>query len=311
MDNDIDTTDDKELYVQFYDFENHQTYVPIRVTDDNVAQALPKLVRSDNHTYLFWLENNEELVYIDVSDMLKGVITDENGSTEPVVFADGSFNPDYLLVPMSVDSLSSDDDENRSGINTYHVFTDANDDLYVVWQRTVTDFSEMADPDNHDLPAQEIFATAKIREEDKVTDENGETTTTQTASWSKPYQLTSTGKINDGVATAVDDEGNLILTHNQYEMTYKGHDFDYMQENTKIITRVNEDGEEQEFLEGQLYEISPISLMATKLEPVSSLDVAEFKFSDETPMPGDTITVRVMLENNGLTTVRRGEIELY
>ena len=70
-DYDLSTTNDKELYVQFYDFRNHATYVPIRLTNDDVSQAMPVLTRTDGDTYLFWLENGDTLKYLNVSFMLR------------------------------------------------------------------------------------------------------------------------------------------------------------------------------------------------------------------------------------------------
>ena len=44
----LETNNDRELYIQVYDFETHKTYKPIRVTNDSVSQSLPQLVRVPN-----------------------------------------------------------------------------------------------------------------------------------------------------------------------------------------------------------------------------------------------------------------------
>ena len=51
QDNNLDTDADRELFVQAYDFGEHKTYVPVRITNDNLSDARPQLVRNGDYTY--------------------------------------------------------------------------------------------------------------------------------------------------------------------------------------------------------------------------------------------------------------------
>ena len=326
MDFDTSTTDDKELYIQFYDFAAHKTYVPVRLTDDSVCQSMPKLVRNGKNTYLFWLEGTETLRYINLSELLnlEYTITDEDAEewnskhknaedqieagTYYIVQPDGTFADDYKIEANIVDTRSYVNDGTLRNIGSYQVFTDDNDDLYVVWIAAEDkDFSD-PDVDEYTPAAQEIYATALIKESDLeqvVTYDGTKSGTVSSAKWSKPYRLTTSNKVNDGVAAALDSDGNLILAYNQYTLEYNYNRDGVIKETT------DENGETDYKVTGDLYDMSPISLMAARLEPVGSLEANTFLFSDDTPVAGEEIEVGVVLENTGLTTVRGAYIEFW
>ncbi|MEE1048875.1 MAG: hypothetical protein U0M60_15840, partial [Clostridia bacterium] len=76
-DNNVDTIEDRELFVQVYDFQKHATYVPIRITNDNITDARPQLVRNGENTYLFWLQNNKDVRYINISELIREGVNDD------------------------------------------------------------------------------------------------------------------------------------------------------------------------------------------------------------------------------------------
>ena len=307
MDNDLTTTDDRELILQFYNFEDHKTYVPIRLTYDDLYQNQPQLVRNEENTWLFFIEdaeqdnNNRDLMYLNVSDLLKGTYEkDDNGNIvlDPdslIIKPDGTLNgsSSYKIQPLKVDTAGYSDDGTVAGINSYQVFTDEEDNLYVTWLSPAADVEDdyAAETEREQTTTGvEVYATAKVKESLKVTDtsphSDGQMPQTQTVSaWSKPVQLTNTGKKNDGVTAAVGPDNDLFLVYNQYEMKYN---------------------ERQGGLE-----TSPITLMSNKLTKQGSLEVAEFQFSDLTPQPNDTVTVTAILENTGLTAVQGFTLRFY
>ena len=191
-----------------------------------------------------------------------------------------------------MDTAGYSDDGTVAGINSYQVFTDEEDNLYVTWLSPAgdaeDDYAAETERDQNTTGI-EIYATAKVKENLTIgTPSDAETQTPQTqtvSAWSKPVQLTNTGKKNDGVTAAVGPNNDLFLVYNQYEMKYN----------------------EQE---GGM-ETSPITLMSNKLGKQGSLEVAEFQFSDLTPQPGDTVTVTAILENTGLTAVQGFTLRFY
>ncbi len=335
-----DTSEDKDLYVQFYRFEDHTVYVPVKVAGeavkgtvnkpirgaDNVTitpasvtearQAVdvgqPKLIRNDGSTWLFWREDNDGLRYLNISKLLNAKVATADGGWTYALRADGSFAIDpetgssYAPEVRTVDfgSAMTDGDLN---VTDYQVITDAEDNLYVVW----TDIFTYADTDNPlnetvTSPAQAIYATAMIKEPGEAEDD------APVAAWSKPYCLTRDNSSNDGVALALDDDGGLILVHNQYELLLADtqEEIDYMLEHHLAGIYEDEESGRSYFL-GYPYYPSEISLMVTRCAPIGSIETTLFSFSDETPEAGQTVEVTAVIENTGLTSAEGCEVEFY
>ncbi|MBR2521189.1 MAG: S-layer homology domain-containing protein [Oscillospiraceae bacterium] len=326
-DRDGDTGSDKELILQFYDFDDHTNYVPLRVTYDSHMDSSPRLVKSGGSAWLFWLRDAADVMYLNVTEMLNATLpaqpgeagaielTNEDGTVYVkqgyAVLPDGTFAEGYTPDIRRVSTESATSDGELGALINYQVFADRNDDLYVVW----TANTAYTDPDGKKKDTVEIFATARIIEEDQklpvtVVDEKGNTVTMEhvDAAWSKPYQLTKTHYVNDGLAVSVAEDGSLLLMHNQFDRVYRGDDPLWVQAHT--ITGVDLDGEERSMLDADPYEDSEIRLMLTKCLPVGSLSVNSVSYSDVTPMPGDTINVSAVIENAGLTTARGYDIQV-
>ena len=336
-DYDLSTGEDKELYLQFYRFSDHSTYVPIKVggeqTDGGVTTAVdvgsPKLVRNGGSTWLFWRENGDALKYLNVSDMLKDKVA---ASADPgendwtwVVQADGTFAVDavtgqtYAPNVQTVDfgSLMTDDSFNATD---YQVISDGDDNLYVVWSdTTLFDAVDAETGESYQKTAQEIYASAMIREElsegDTATDiETGETIdgtgSNLCANWSKPYRLTRENNFNDGIAIALDENGGLIIVHNQYEEVLAK-----TKDEVQTLLETGQVGVEQRdgktYILGSLLYNSPIRLMVTRCAPVGSVEATSFSFSHSHPVAGETVKVCAAIENVGLTAANGCQIEFY
>ena len=353
QDFDLNTTEDRELYAQFYNFKTHGTYVPVRVagsvtetkerynaasdqfeTVETVRQVdvgSPRLVRNGGSTYLFWREDGQSLKYLNISELLNAKVAavsnpaDDNESDWTwALRSDGTFATDaatgrtYEPRVQKVDVLSLLTNAELE-ITDYDVITVPNgdqDDLYVVWTDAVTSTGPDGDGMETLITAQEIFATAMIRQEPEsktVTDgESGETetVTTQTVRWSKPYRLTRENNFNDGLALAVDSEGNLLIVHNQYSKLMARSETEMLEliDEGKIGVTKGPDGQ---LYAASLAYNSPVNLMLTRFEKIGSLEATAFEFSDYMPVAGETITVTAAIENVGLTDARGCKAEFY
>lgn len=299
MDRDLSTVADRELFVQVYDFETHKTYKPIRITNDSVCQSQPQLVRqggTDGTTYLFWLDAQNNVKYINVTDLIRYGINDDGtlktsdtsaadstdasftGETEPT--ADGGY---YTLSPAVVD-MGADETESTN-LSTYKAIVDNDGNIYIVWPQHVKDDEKDAaiTGDNGLLEGnyyQEIYATALISSADQKIAEAKNPGAG--GSWSLPYQLTDNKMFYDGITGAVDSDGNLMLVYNQFDQTFNS-------DNTKKpIT------------------ISNMALQATKLRPCGSVETQSIGLSDETPVGGQVISVGATFLNSGLTAAADG-----
>ena len=343
-----ETAEDRELYVQFYNFKDHKTYVPVKVageielydinipdrhksgyeiyeTTEAVEVAQPKLIRSGGSTWLFWREDQDGLRYLNISELLNAKVSDDDysdyeGRSEKEIgeiaasnvrYAlrdDGTLDPAYTLNVPKVDfgSYTTNGDLN---VTDYQIITDADDNLYVVWTDTTLDrvYSEALD-EYVEKTSVEIYAAARIREAE-LAERNGEGTT-QPVRWSKPYRLTRDSMYHDGVSITLADDGGLIIVHNQYDMLLA----DTQEEQEKMVLEGRAGWKEvdgETYLVGSPYYPSESDLMITRCAPVGSLEATTFEYSDSSPMPGDEITVKAVVENTGLTAACGCDIDFY
>jgi hypothetical protein len=185
-DNNMDTDSDRELFVQIYNFNIRKTYRPIRITNDNVPDALPQLVRNGDNTDLFWLRNHNELRYLNVTDLVKRGIN-----------KDGTIRQDYEMDVGMVFSAGGSENLNPT-FSSYKACVDQNGNPYVIWQQPVKN----SDGTN----AQEIYASALVRP----------AAPNIPASWSDGVRLTHGGLFNDEATVLVQQNGKLLVADNQY-----------------------------------------------------------------------------------------------
>ncbi len=311
-----DTYEDKELYLQVYNFEQHETKYRIRITDDDVADSLPRFFRSKDaefstleeatHTKLFWYRDGRGVVYIDVTQLIRQGI-----------------NPDGTLKPTEDESISHyvdpvqtgliPDDSNASAQSAdYRVVEDANGSLFILWTDTVV----IGDPNDKDAEvAQEIFATSLISSGKVMTDEEAELPENQTEStgWSKPYRLTRDGYINDELAVTMQGE-NLMVVHNRFKQTL-------------VIPETDSPAEDGIEYNGEVdfnpLEITDMKLVATVMEPCGAIEPEEIevRYPGENgeaasstvtnPNGGEDVLVTVTVSNNGLTSAMGYMLTLY
>ena len=314
--------EDRELYVKLYDYDLHVFSEPVRLTNDKVSQTMPKLVTTGIDTYLFWYEDNKNMMYTDLTALFDKSEMDENGKFTEGNYINGAFADDYKLPVMRVSMESVTNEEAFGSLTSYDIYTDYDgtdrtdmtENMYIVWSKNVSFTEENEEGDTRESTALELYASAKITEKTgdaDIAEDSGKNSSG--ATWSQPYKLTEDYKMNDGATATVDDNGNLILVHNQYTMTYRGDDEEFLSDpdNLRVVTKKNEDGEEQQFLEGEIYDISPVDLMVTRCVPCGSLDMADVSFSNPYPMAHDEIKVTAAIDNAGLKMAHGAEIEFY
>lgn len=286
----LETNTDRELYIQVYDFDTHKSYKPIRVTNDAVSQSLPQLVRVPNKafefdkdnedyksgasTYLFWMEGDCGISYINVTELIREGIND-----------DGTLKFGSGIAPQECDLHT--EDGRIGGVNTYKAVVDADGNLYLVWAKPVGENIGVDEEGNSTGKLyQEIYASALIADKDidkhvkaEENDKDPEAETTvikPAANWSKPYRLTYSEVCNDTVSAAVRGDGKLMIVNNQFTMEY------------------------DESKEGNI-NMGEMNIVSTELEPIGTMSTSEITFSDSTPLAGDEITVYANFENTGLT----------
>ena len=282
-----ETDEDRDLFIQLYDFATRSTYVPIRITDDDLPDAMPQLVRNgsdeDGTTYLFWMSENS-LHYIDISSLVKYGVDEDGQILESAIESDKDGNDSLGMSDDEFDSLTEEeqnkaayrfrvnqvtpyadgDNNTHSSFCDYQVAVDNDDNLYVIWiQKSST---------ATDSPNQEVYAAAMIKTEIKSGTGDGVTGKT----WSSANQLTDCGMYCDEPALAITQDNQMVMVFNRFDMAEDKTSF------------------------------TDMTLCAGVFEPYCSIEATEISYSDDTPVAGQDVEVSITFKNTGLTASRNG-----
>ncbi len=189
-DNNLATENDRELFVQLYDFDTHTTEPAIRVTDNNENDSVPRLVCCADTSYLFWLHNGKEIRYISAESMMTDV--DENG-----------------MVNANIVDVKTEKD-NELSINNFTAFADKSQNLFVTWAQNS---AELQQDDTAFNPTQDIYLAGYV----KTTDENA-----PYSAWSAPIRMTNNNALNELPEYADIGDGRLMMVNTQYNVDMSG-----------------------------------------------------------------------------------------
>lgn len=282
LDRDVETTYDREIFVQVYDFLTHKTYYPIRLTEDEYTDVLPQLVRTDDATYLFWAKNNSRIAYINVTNLIKygvnndGTLKDEDAAFTEAEMADPN-NEDMVKnsdASIHYIYLSTGGDD-KGNLEDYRAIVDNDNNVYIVYpQATVAEGA-----DGKQYMSREIHAVGLVRDAEAE------------ANWSRPNQLTYSGRVNDDLALAVDEDGRLTIVANRYSMA------------------VNVEQED----DPDPIQIGDVKLVAYSLRPSGSVAVTGCyaSFEGMAPVAGDMLQVSANVRNDGLSTANGYTVSFY
>lgn len=190
-DKDLTTVDDRDVFLQIYNFSENSFTHNIRITSESGKYSLPKLGRTDNSTYLFYGAQDEdsdhgEIRYLDITDIISNEkytkIT--NGTTEYYVLQYESPAVEYELedgtigeIPAEIVTAEADTAVESDNITDYDVYVNEDGKLYLFWTDTVDS-------------TREIFA-AMFNGTDS--DDDDAESDSYDAYWSEPFVLTDGG----------------------------------------------------------------------------------------------------------------------
>ena len=107
-DEDLQTGDDRELYLQIQNLTTGQAYFPIQITNDSISNSLPKLTNINGELHLTWLDNGYMFKIMNLSDMLSSMFNaDSNGDMTDLINAD-TVNSAYKNGEMTDDNKNAD-----------------------------------------------------------------------------------------------------------------------------------------------------------------------------------------------------------
>ena len=307
-----DTDSDKELYLQVFNFAQHELKYRIQLTDDDISDTLPQFFRAKDagistdekktHTKLFWYRDGKGVCYIDVTSLVQEGINPDGSfvaHAEDDTDEQGRLHSHYVQ-PHYVGSVSNS--SAASQMANFRVAEDSSGSTYIVWTEGVTG--------EDGTVTQQIFAMGMYSTPDEYTDEQANNNAkTNSAGWSKPRQLTTGDLSCDEPAVTICEDG-LMIVHNSYQQTLNIRD-------------------SQERFEGIVdydpIEIDQIRLNATILKPCGAVETddicltyaenaADDKSGDVSvalPEGGKDVCLTVHVANNGLTAAEGYKLTLY
>jgi hypothetical protein len=131
-DRNVDTKNDTELYLKltnadktiYYDDSNRDQYVKtIRLSYNNAPDMMPKILKNNSGTYLFWIQNESAIKMLQLDNIIAKAYDENHASNQIEV---GQINI------MTVDKTILSDK-----INNFTPFTDAKDNIYIAWQQAM------------------------------------------------------------------------------------------------------------------------------------------------------------------------------
>ena len=279
-DKNLDTLNDRDVFMQIYNFaENRFTHI-IRVTTESAAYTTPKFARSNNGTYLFFGETKAEsgtegetqlaehgaIRYLDVSDLVK------NGKYTKLT--DG--NSEYYIFQYKRDAYVYDADSNSETLETetvlaepkfaaacdnpmdYDVKVSEDGQMYLFW-------TDAQDGARQIMTA--LYNGSDENDDDEALGENKQDADLSANMWSEPVMLTDVQKgfFYAAIgATAVN--GDLIVADQKGEYANKGH-------------------------EALVYQVHT---------PYAKVKATSVELLNELPQPSSTVTLRATVKNEGL-----------
>lgn len=284
-DGNLDTMDDRDVFMQIYNFSQNSFTHIIRVTPESAAYTTPKFARSDNATYLFFgetktasgsgteteLAEHGAIKYLDVGDLIANdkftKITDR--STAYYIF---QYDRETYVFDESSDKTSETPAERvetetviaKAGIAAecdnpmeYDVKVSDDGQMYLFWTDAVDGARQIMTA---------MYNGSDENDDDESKGENVAGADLTDQYWSEPIQLTSAekGEYYSGIGATVTRD--------------------------KIVT-LSAKGS---------YAENKVSLVNNVHTPFAGVKAESVELTDEMPMPLSTVTLRAAVKNEGL-----------
>ncbi|MBR4759259.1 MAG: leucine-rich repeat protein [Lachnospiraceae bacterium] len=150
------TTEDRELFVQIYNFITQEFHHPIQITCDKVSDSNPEFVRCKNMTYLYWISDGD-VKYINITSLVQAIgnegsalqkTTVTKGEEKVTVYVIDTANYKDIIETAIACERSKDEDGNEISvpITEFDVRSNGNV-MYLLWTRLVSEEKSTATGD--------------------------------------------------------------------------------------------------------------------------------------------------------------------
>ncbi len=198
-DGDPNTKDDTEMYLKLYNVDDNALIKTIRLTNNNTSDMMPKIVKTYDDTYVFWIQNESMIKMLNISQIVAKAGKEDHSA--------------YGLVTGKANIMTTDKIVLSDKLNNYYPFADNQGNVFLVWQQqTKPDLKE--EQSGEISFKQDIYMAGLVRS----TDSNA----SEVYSWSNLVQLTNNEKLNSLPTMTNFVDGRLMFVNNQYNLNSKG-----------------------------------------------------------------------------------------
>lgn len=297
-DEELKSSEDRELYLVIHNLENDTRYYPIKITNDNVSQSSPKLSKIGDKVYLSWISEGHLFNLLNATELLESLF-DEN--IVGTVYKDSeSDDKDWYKKDAGDLSLSDEEYERsiycdiaqnsnfradvadfkqREGVTSNisdYIVTTNGDDIYIFF----TEFGSERDDDT----GVELYGVSYKRYISETDEESeGEAKDTDWG-FSKSVQITDYGKVIDELDLIMTEDNRISTVSNFYSQW------------------IDEEGN---------INYSSNSLVEIDFEPRNSMKVKDNYITiPQRLVPGETVDVMFEAVNEGLIDTAGYDIRL-
>ena len=208
----VETTDDTDIFIKIASGSDVKT---IRVTNNNVADTMPKLIQVADMSILFWIQNESAIKMLSIGDIIQKSVDDDHVNNG--------------LQTNEINIVTKDNIIMSDKISNIEPFADDRGNIYVAWQQNSNEIPT-DEEDNTEIDfKQDLYVAGLIASEDP------NDPTRSIYSWSNPVRFTNNGKVNN-LPAATDINNNLLLVNNQYNMKTSGDTYNITNSNLVSMT---------------------------------------------------------------------------
>ena len=275
-DSDLQTSSDRDVYMQIYDYKDDTFTHPIMITSNTTEESSVKLTRAQDETYLTWIADSR-IHMLDVTSLIGGehYIPGKTSDGQEYYYvnksSDGGYLPPYEIAAYEdgQEALESGSADAGRGITSYDIQADGSQ-TYVLWTESSSSLREGVDPESAEAKEGSAYET--------TTQIYGSRLDTETGTWTSRVQITDTPNANyKDLDFSIRDDGSLLI------MAQKN--------GNQVIEASQNEG-----YEATLQDENATSLVSMSYTPEADPQIADLTMDN--PEEGETVGGRVRIENS-------------
>ena len=199
-DGNAETKDDTDLYLKLQCADELNTRT-VRLTNNNVSDTNPKMVRTATTSYLFWIQNESMIKMTNLNDIIYRALDEDHASND--------------LPASNINIVTTDKLFLGDKISNFTPFADDRNNIYLAWKQN-SEYGQKVDEKGEITFVQDLLIAGLVRSKD----ENGN----QVNTWSNPLYVARNYGVNDSPTFTMIGR-KLLSVHNRYNLKSAGESY--------------------------------------------------------------------------------------